>query len=96
MLTRINAQYTEHAHHDASGVLIQALRSELHDRAPKDFDVWFSAGRTEVAVDWIWRKAPGARTQKELRARNVKALLIMWRAIDWKAERVAARQEVGI
>jgi hypothetical protein len=95
MITRINSQHTKRTHNSASTVLIQALRSELHERAPKDFDVWFMDDLAEVTVGWVWLGDARNRVQKELRAPTICALLVKWQAIDWKTERLIARQEAG-
>ena len=95
MNSRINSHHTKHAQTSTSHAWIQALRHELHDRAPADFDVWFMDNLTEVTAGWIWKGEPRPGAQKELRAPTICALLVKWQAIDWKTERRIARQEAG-
>ncbi len=91
----MNSRNTNGALARISHAWIQALRSELHDRAPADFEVWFMDSLTEVTAGWIWTGDSRNVLQKELRAPTICALLVKWQAVDWNSERREARQELA-
>lgn len=71
------------------------MRRALIARIPKGFEVWFLDSFHEVSAGWSWKGADGQMQQKELRASNVSALLILWQAVDWKTEGRIAREAAG-
>jgi hypothetical protein len=95
MNSRINAQHTKRTQPSTSKTWIQELRRDLHNRAPSDFDVWFIDGLTEVAVGWLWTGEASNRDAGEIKAPTIDALLVQWTAIDWRLQRMVAKQALA-
>lgn len=74
---------------------LHALRRALAARVPFDFGWSFNFSAGDVHAVYAWTGDSGARMQKEIRAQNVRTLLLRWQAIDWAAERREARENLA-
>lgn len=74
---------------------LSELRRALSARVPSDFGWCFNLSESEVHLAYWWTGDDLAGLPKEVRAQNVRDLLVCWQAIDWTAERREASENVA-
>ena len=75
-------------------VAARDLASAFGDSIPADFEWWVTLGRSEMAAGWGWTGDAGRSYQREVRADSPDKLLALLLAVDWRAERREARNNL--